>query len=94
MTKVVYNACHGGFGLSDKLVALYEELTGDQYREDHARHNPVLVQLVEQMGEEASGRYADLRIKDIGDAPYFIDEYDGYEEVITPADLEERWIKV
>ncbi len=31
MTKVVYNACYGGFGLSEKAKARYKELGGDHY---------------------------------------------------------------
>jgi len=28
MNKVVYNACYGGFGLSNKAIELYAELSG------------------------------------------------------------------
>lgn len=48
-----------------------------------SRHDPVLVQVVEELGEKANGRYANLQIAEV-DGPYRIDEYDGFESVETP----------
>jgi hypothetical protein len=28
MTKIVYNACHGGFGLSEAAILRYAEIKG------------------------------------------------------------------
>lgn len=117
MTKVVYNACHGGFGLSneaveryaaikgitlyikkpdDKLSALSEKLSqrnsyytsldfeyANRFDEDNLkRHDPVLVQVVEELGEKADGRFAHLVIEDVPTgAKYRIQEYDGKEWV-------------
>ena len=53
------------------------------------RHDPVLVQVVEELGKEANGPHADLRIEEV-DGPYRIDEYDGMESVETPDSYE--WI--
>lgn len=47
------------------------------------RHDPILVQVVEELGEAASGEYARLAIAEVS-GPYRIDEYDGYESVATP----------
>lgn len=105
MTKVVYNSCYGGFGLSneakDRMVELGYELEVnpdynpkskewynkthkyDTYDCDIPRHNPILVQVVEELGDKASGEYAKLAIKEVN-GPYRIDEYDGFERVETP----------
>lgn len=88
MTKVVYNNCYGGFGLSDKALERYNELKGKSlddpiYDWEISRHDPILVQVVEELGEEANGDFADLQIANI-DGPYRIDEYDGSETVETP----------
>ena len=49
------------------------------------RHDPILVRVVEELGsEKASGMCSELAIADIGDSLYRIEEYDGYETVITP----------
>ena len=52
------------------------------YNRDVSRHDPVLVQVVEEMGDEASGEFAKLRIAEVS-GPYRIDEYDGFESVET-----------
>jgi hypothetical protein len=97
-TKAVYNTCYGGFSISlaalermqklgfkgkagiyEKYVALY----------DCARHNPILVQAVEELGPKANGIHADLRIATVS-GPYRIEEYDGSEAVMEPGNYE--WI--
>ena len=51
------------------------------YRYD-CRHDPLLVQVVEELGEEANGSCAELKIVDIPDGTdYVISEYDGMEHV-------------
>ena len=142
MTKVVYNACYGGFGLSKEACQRYWEIKGQQvwievdsefkslgiftvwlvpsidrvnksnkefnsmsideriaYNKAYSeqtweyryvdRHDPILVQVVEELGERANGPHADLRITEV-DGPYRIDEYDGAESVETPDSYE--WI--
>lgn len=47
------------------------------------RHDPILVQVVEQLGDKACGRSSALAIATV-DGPYRIVEYDGNETVETP----------
>jgi hypothetical protein len=52
------------------------------YARDIPRDNPLLVQLVEEMGEAANGSCASLRIVEVpDDAEWEIAEYDGHERV-------------
>lgn len=117
MTKVVYNACYGGFGLSDEAMKRYGELKGlnlvyisdEKYQDtgrikfgawyrdgikdsehyvstyDFERDDPVLVQVVEELGsEKASGEFSKLHIEELAEGTaYRIDEYDGRESVMT-----------
>lgn len=49
---------------------------------DLKRDDPVLVQVVEEMGQDASGRFAELKVVDIpDDVKWEIAEYDGMESV-------------
>jgi hypothetical protein len=112
MTKVVYNACYGGFGLSKEACQRYWDIKGQQvwiedarwgfdvwlvppeerlekayskqtwYYDNVDRHDPVLVQVVEELGDKANGMCAELAIGEVYDS-YRIDEYDGYESVET-----------
>jgi hypothetical protein len=129
MTKVVYNACFGGFSLSREACKRYWEIKGQQvwiensswgfnvwlvppeervvqkewssmtqeeridfnqryskqtwYHREISRHDPILVQVVEELGGKANGDCAKLAIAEIS-GPYRIDEYDGFESVETP----------
>jgi hypothetical protein len=91
MTKIVYNACYGGFGLSNRAVRRYCEIKGITeetiYDEDIERTDPVLVQVVEELGDKANGDCAELRIAELSAGTlYRIDEYDGVEQVCTQDD--------
>jgi hypothetical protein len=86
MTKVVYNACYGGFGLSQEAMDRYTELSGvtDFYARDLRRSDPFLVQVVEELGEDANDGFSNLAIRDVPVGTYWrIDEYDGFERVMT-----------
>lgn len=49
---------------------------------DIERDDPILVQIVKEMGKEANGYYADLKIIEIPDGIEFtIEEYDGNEHI-------------
>lgn len=88
-TKVVYNACFGGFVLSDKAMTRLKELGSDIDNKylcwSFPRHNPLLVQVVEELGAEASAWASKLCIKEVS-GPYRIEEYDGAETVYEPDD--------
>ena len=43
--------------------------------------------LIGFQNKEASGTFSELAIAEIDEDKYFIDEYDGRETVVTPADL-------
>lgn len=95
MNKVVYNACFGGFGLSNDAVNWMREHGHHEYAYSYPeieRHNPILVQCVEELGDDASGEYARLRIKEIEGNKYWIEEYDGAETVHTPENME--WVEI
>jgi hypothetical protein len=111
MTKVVYNACYGGFSLSRKAalwlaergqkeiiaeIARREEWAKNDksfgaggwadssWGRDIDRADPLLVECVEALGDEADGGCACLAIEDIPPGTlYRIDEYDGNESVAT-----------
>jgi hypothetical protein len=52
------------------------------YCRDIARNDPALVQLVEEMGDAANGKHAELAIVEIPDGVQFeVEEYDGKEWV-------------
>ena len=90
MTKIVYNACWGGFGLSKAAWERYVELGGKAESEyDVSRTDPILVQVVEELGTDADGEYAELSIADVpAGTKYRIDEYDGFESVRTINDYD------
>lgn len=56
------------------------------------RHDPELVKTVEDLGSEANGSCAHLKIKEIKGDRYVINEYDGHERVVEPDDI--NWITV
>ena len=117
MTEIVYNACHGGFGLSDEALLLYAKLKEiSVYPETKGHHttfwltpkdkrtdtfgdilsyyeidraDPVLIQVIKELGEEAYGDFSKLEIVDLPEGTYYrIDEYDGLESVLTIDDYE------
>lgn len=116
MIKIVYNACHGGFGLSHEATMRYGELANlnllhvegehslwdshyykdgieddDHYftGRDIERDDPILAQVVEELGDAANGDFARLAIRELEPGTrYRIDEYDGMETVMTIDDYE------
>ena len=80
--KIVINDCHGSFGLSKEALALYNEraVTVITHERDIGRNNPILVEIVEQLGNAANGDFAELKVVDIpDDVEWIIQEYDGDE---------------
>jgi len=64
----------------------WEGKTVDWVR-DIKRSDPQLVQAVEELGDEANGAHAVLRVAEVH-GKYHITEYDGYESVETPDDID------
>ena len=68
----------------------------DEYNNDHflslyhiKRDDPVLIQIIEEMGVEADGHYAKLKIIEIpDDVKWYIEDYDGMEHV---AEVHRTW---
>ena len=80
--KIVINDCHGAFGLSKTALALFNERAGAiiANEDDIKRNNPILVEIVEQLGEAANGEFAELKVVKIpDDVQWQIQEYDGDE---------------
>jgi hypothetical protein len=94
MTKIVYNACYGGFGLSPAAMNRYKEIKGlssdqDIYDYEIDRTDPVLIQVIEELGDKANDTFSKLRIIDLPEGTmYRIDEYDGREKVMTQDNYE------
>jgi hypothetical protein len=89
--KIIINTCYGGFGLSEKALALFNERSGtvNTYGRDITRNNPILVEIVEQLGEAADGGFAELKVVEIpDDVKWQIEEYDGNEWV---AEKHRKW---
>ena len=91
VTKIVINICYGGFGLSKAAWERYVELGGQaEWDGDMDRTDPILVRVVEELGEDANGMCADLVIDDLpAGTKYRIDEYDGLESIETEDDI--KW---
>jgi hypothetical protein len=100
MKKIAYNACYGGFGISEKAIEWLIENEKDtlekdgllnklnSYTFDCLRKHPSLIKAIEALGEEANGRCAHLVIGELDDdALYRITEYDGFERIETPDEL-------
>ena len=86
MRKIVINSCYGGFGLSEVGETLYKERVGitdpEWWYLDISRDDPVLVQLVEEFGQDVQSKYAKLKVVEIpDDVQWEIAEYDGIEWV-------------
>lgn len=98
MAKIVYNARYGGFRLSGAALARGREISGDLMwgrplsGDALSRHDPVLVQVVEELGTAANTDVSYLKIEEIPSGTrYHINDYcDGMESVETPETYE--WI--
>ena len=103
-TKVAYNNCFGGFGLSEEAVLNLRELglnvdrhgslddDDDDGLGEVSRHDPRLVQVIESLGEKASGACSSLAVRELRGDRYIIEKYDGRESVVEPDDI--HWISV
>ena len=85
--RIVINGAYGGFCLSDHALQEYNLRATRQVRSkymDIERDDPVLVQIVEELGPRANGMFAKLRVVGIPAQYtlfYTIQEYDGKESI-------------
>lgn len=87
---VIYNSSYGGFNYSQKALQLYNQsgqsTEKDSYHtESPTRFDQIMVQIVEQLGKEASGDCSSLRLVYVCQEhlPFIhISEYDGMEDVM------------
>ena len=96
MLKVVYNSDYGGFGWTPAIadyIANWFKRRGLEFNPDERlpRHHPALVQAVEVF--EGTRSAGDLKVAEIDADRYYITDYDGAEEVVSPDDQTE-WIVV
>jgi hypothetical protein len=77
---------------SEYSVEFYRDTAEDDNyfsSRDISRTDPHLVQVVEELGKEANGPRANLAIIELPPGTqYVIEEYDGSESVMTPADFD------
>ena len=90
-TKVVLNGCYGGFGFNDLGEKIFSDL-GYPEPSILPRHHPVLVRVVEELGNKIAGMCADLYVQTIKGNEYRISEYDGAETIVVPGQT--NYIKV
>lgn len=78
--KIVINSDWGGFGLSRKAEILYKKLTSKPFRYDVERNDPILVEVVETLGNKANNSHSKLKVVEIpDDVDWVIQDYDGRE---------------
>jgi len=82
--KIVINKCYGGFGLSEVALTRYNNETGNNKQDwDIRRDDPVLVSIVEELGEDSWGGYSKLKVVEIpDDVEWQIHEYDGMQWIV------------
>lgn len=83
--KIIINNCYGGFNISNEALALYTEREGTTKFNNirsFERNDPILVEIVEQLGKAANGLFSNLKVVEIpDDVKWQIQEYDGNEWV-------------
>lgn len=98
MYKIVINCCFGGFSVSEQGAkwllangASPEKVTITINHHgwvtvtcDLERHDPLLVRMVEELGEQANGTNAQLSVHTLETPLYRVYEYDGAESVEEP----------
>lgn len=99
--KIIINDCYGGCIISEKAARRYCELKGINYDKDWEkdysvygtkRTDPVLIQVIEELGKEANGFCSRLKIEEIPNGSYYrISEYDGWEELILKEEDNTKW---
>lgn len=94
-----FNTKHGFFSFYS-FMDLGKELVSDLAKDDNIeflslcernREDPILIEVVEELGDKASGRFGDLKVVEIPDelanGNYVIDDYDGIETLHAKVDI-------
>jgi hypothetical protein len=82
---VAVNHAYGdGYRLSERALVLGQKLSGDAAWDGSVRHDPVLIEVVRQLGVYASTGDALIEVEQIDSALYRIVCTSGYEEIVTP----------
>ena len=85
--KIVINTCYGGLALSKEATELYKQKTNIDVERLNSynilRNDPVLIEIVETLGDNASAEHAKLQVVQIPDdaTDWRIEEYDGWEHI-------------
>ena len=84
--QIVVNKCFGCFGLSDAALQSLPE--GIDWSEHANRVNPLLIQVVSDLGPGANTRFSELSIFDIPEeaTDWAIEDYDGFETILYVLD--------
>ena len=87
--KLVINTCYGGFSVSQEWA---ERLGVHYHDEENLRYNAELISAIEA-GKNVNGTFADLKVVELPDdcTDYYIEEYDGVENVLYVVDGKIHW---
>ena len=86
--EILLNICYGGWNISKKAIELYKlrspsfNVTENDFDYYFNRHDPILVQIYKELGNEFDNKYSKTKIKKIikkYENYYDIHEYDGKE---------------
>jgi len=82
------------FGSTFKAKDIDDNVFNDHFVSmyDFKRTDPILIQVVEELGDKANGEYAELSIVEFSGNKYRICEYDGLEWLETPDSI--QWEEV
>lgn len=89
---VLYNDRYGGFSFSKQAIQEYNKrlpagstlLDESSYEHDLSRDDPLMVQVIKELGPEANGKYAKIAMEEVPikfKKHFLIGEYDGLENV-------------
>ena len=86
--EILLNICYGGWKITKKAIELYKlrspsyNVTENYFDYYFNRHDPILVQIYKELGDNFDSKYSKTKIKKIlkkYENYYDIDEYDGKE---------------
>ena len=86
--EIMVNTCYGGFSISEAAMDEYRRRCPDRQEFEYYhidRHDPVMVEIVKELGTRANGLVAQIelrRIPALYAGHYSIGEYDGMENVV------------